>query len=281
MKQAHRWSAVPLLCLAALAPVRAGDDALPIIEKAFEAARANEALVREYVFHERIEERRLNRKGDEIKRQSETYDVTLFEGSDYQRLIARNDRPLDPDAEAKEQRKLDKHIQKLVNETPRQRRQRLARVEKEHRQGEEFLEEITRAFDFRVIREEEVDGMETWVISADPKPGYRPTGRMARVLPNVRATLWVAREGYAWVQAEIETFSDMTWAMVYRLRKGTQIRFKQRLVDDEVWVTERWDVRLRANIALVYRLHAELTGTYSNFRRFSTDTTATDWTRAD
>ncbi len=123
--------------------------------------------------------------------------------------------------------------------------------------------------------------MATWVISAEPKPGYRPPSRMARVLPKVRATLWVAQEVYAWVQAEMETFGDITWAVVYRLRKGTQIRFKQRRLDDEVWVTERWNVRLRANIALVYRLQAELTGTYSNFRRFSTDTTVTGWTPTD
>ena len=81
--------------IAALAPLRAAEDALPIIQKAFEAARANDALVRQYVFHERIEQRRFNRRGVEKKRGSETWDVTLYEGSDYRRLIARDDRPLD------------------------------------------------------------------------------------------------------------------------------------------------------------------------------------------
>lgn len=282
MKQAPGIAVAVLgLFLTLLAPARARDDALPIIEKAFEAARTNEALARQYVFHERIEERRFSRKGEEKKRQSQTHDVTQFEGSDYRRLIARNDRPLDARAAAREQRKLDRHLRKLQRETPRQRQQRLARVERERREGEEFLEEITRAFDFRLIREEVVDGLATWVISAEPKPGYRPTSRMARVLPKVRATLWVAREGHAWVQAEIETTGDVTWAAVFRLREGAQIRFKQRRLDDGVWVTDRWNVRLRANIALVYRLHAELTGTYDNFRRFTTDTTVTGWSRTD
>ena len=272
---------LPVLSLSALGPLRAQEDALPIVEKAFEAARANEALAEQYVYHERVEERRFDRRGGEKKRQSHTWDVTLFEGGDYRRLIARNGRPLAAPAEAKEQRKFDKYVRKLQRETPAQRARRRARIEKERREGEKFLEEITRAFDFRLLREEEVDGTATWVISAEPRPGYRPTGRMARVLPKVRATLWVAQADHAWVQADIETLGDITWAAIFRLRQGAQIHFRQRQLDDGPWVTERWNVRLRAQIALVHRLNAEMTGTYSNFRRFTTDTTVTGWSPTD
>ncbi len=273
--------ALVLLSLAVLAPAESQEDALPIILKAFEAAKVNEIRVRSYVFHERVEERLLNRKGEEKRRQSKTWDVTLFETGDYRRLIAANDRPLDRTAEAREQRKLDRHIRKLQKETPRQRARRVAKVEKERQEGEEFLEEITKAFDFRRIGEEEVDGEPTFVISAEPKPGYRPANRMARVLPRLRAKLWVSSESYNWVQAEMETFDDITWAVVFKLRAGTEIRFKQRPLDDGVWVTESWRVRYRTRVALVYNRSAELVGSYSDFRRFTTDTTVTGWTPAD
>ncbi len=274
-------AALAVLWLSVPGPASAAEDAQAIIERAFEAAKTNEALARGYVFHERVEELRFDRKGAEKKRQSKTWDVTLFEGSGYWRLIARNDEPLDPEAAAKEQRKLDRHITKLQNETPRQRAQRLAKVEKELREGEEFLEEITQAFDFRLIGEEEIDGIATWAISAEPKPGYEPPNRLARVLPEVRATLWVAQESYGWVQADIETLGDITWAAVFKLRSGTQIRFKQRLLDEKVWITESWSVRYKARIAFLYRMDAELIGTYSNFRRFATDTTVTGWSVID
>lgn len=52
-------AALALVCLALLCPARADDDASPIFEKAFAAAQANLAVARNYVFHERVEDRRL------------------------------------------------------------------------------------------------------------------------------------------------------------------------------------------------------------------------------
>lgn len=272
--------AAALLALPAAAAA-AGDDAAAIIAKAFETARVNEAKALEYVFHERIEEVRFDRQGGEKKREARTWDVTLYEGGDYRRLIAINDRPLFPETEAKEQRKLEKHIRKLERETPRERRRRMAKIEEGRQEGEEFLEEITKAFDFRLLREEEVGALPTWVISAEPREGYQPPDRISRVLRGVRATLWVSQTDYAWVQAEIDTFEDFSWMGIYKLKSGAEIRFKQRQVDDEVWLTDHWSVKMRARIAFVYRLEAEIKGSYSNFRRFSTETIETGFERAE
>lgn len=249
------------------------DDALPIVEKAFEAARANEAVVRNYVFHERVEQVRFNRKGEEKKRQSWTYDVTLLDSSEYRRLIAIDDRPLYAKTEAKERRKLEKQIRKMRNETPKQREKRLAKVEKGREESEQFLEEITKAFDFRLAGEEEIDGVATHVISAEPKAGYEPTSRETRVLPKLRGTLWISKDDHAWVRADLEVFDDITWAVIFKLREGARIRFKQRKLNDEVWVPDSWYVRMRARAALVFKFNGEATGSYSNYRKFTTDST--------
>ena len=79
------------------------------------------------------------------------------------------------------------------------------------------------------------------------------------------------------MRAEIETFDDITFAAIYNLRKGTRIQFRQRRLEETYWVTEGWGIRYKARIALLYRLDAELTGTYSNSRRFTTDTSVTGW----
>jgi hypothetical protein len=254
-------------------PARADDDALPIVEKAFETARANEALARQYVFHERIEERRLNKKGEVKKRGSKTYDVTLLDDSEYRRLIAIDDEPLDDKAAAKEQRKLEKQIKKMRNETPKKREKRLAKVEKGREESEEFLEEITTAFDFRLTGEEEIDGVATHVISAEPKEGYEPSSREAKVLTKLRGTLWISKADHAWVKADLDIFDDISWAVIFKLREGAKIRFTQRRHNDEVWLPESWYVRLRARAALVFKFNGEVTGSYSNYRRFTTDST--------
>jgi hypothetical protein len=254
-------------------PVRAGDDALPIIKKAFESARANEAIARSYVFRERVEECRFNKKGEVKKRGSTTYDVTLLDSSEYRRLIAIDDKPLFPKTAAKEERKLEKQIERMRNETPKHRRARLAKVEKGREEGERFLEEITRAFDFRLIGEEEIAGVATYVISADPKAGYEPLSRETKVLPKVRGTLWVSKEDHAWVKADMETLANIRWAVVFKLSRGAKIRFEQRKINDEVWLTDNWYVRLRAKAALVFKFNGELTGRYSDYQRFETDST--------
>lgn len=262
-----------LLCFLLAVSTWAEEDALPIIEKAFEHARVNEALARSYVFHERVEERRFNKKGKEKKRGSTTHDVTLLDGSEFRRLIAIDDKPLFAKTEAKERRKLEKQLAKMRNETPKQRRKRLAKVEKGREEGERFLEEITKAFDYRVTGEEKIDGISTWVISAEPKEGYDPPSREARVLTKLRATVWISKKDHAWVRADMETFDVIKWGIIFKLHEGAKIRFKQRRVNDEVWLTESWHVRLKSRAALFFKFNGELSGRYSNYRKFTTDST--------
>ena len=269
-------TALALLCLFFICPVRADEDALPIIEKAFAASRANEVIARNYVFHERVEQRRLNKKGEEKKRESHTYDVTLLDNSQYRRLIAINDKPLIEKAEAKEQKKLEKQIQKMQNETPKQRKKRLAMVEKNREEGQEFLEEITKAFDFRLIGEEEIDGVTAHVISAEPKAGYTPSSGDAKVLAKMRGKLWVSKDDHAWVRVDLETFANVRRAVIFKLREGAKIQFTQHRLNDEVWLPSSSYVRMRAGAALVFKFNGEIISSYSNYRRFRTDSTVVD-----
>lgn len=253
----------------------AEDDATAIISKAFEAARSNEKATRNYVFHERLEERRFNRKGKEKKRESKTWDVTLLDRSQYRQLIARNDQALSARETAKEKRKLLKSIKKTKVETPKQRRKRLAQLEEDQRKDHELLREITRAFDFRLLRKEAIDGVSTHVISAEPRPGYKPASRETRVLRKIRATLWVAQDDYGFVQADIETIDNFTWAAVFKLREGARVQMKQRRHQSGIWLAEYWQIRFRAKVAQLMRFNREFTSTFSNYRRFGTETTET------
>lgn len=258
-------------------PAPAKEDAEAIVLEAFEAAKGHGRAARDYVFHERIEDRRFNRKGEEKKRSSKTWDVTLFEHSQYRELIAKNDRPLSASEAARERRRFDKHIRKTQTETARQREKRLAQIEKERREDEEFLEEITRAFDFRLVGEETLDGVACHVVVAEPRTGYVPRNRDARVLTKLRAKLWIARDDYGWARAEIETLGNFTWAAIFKLREGARVRIEQFRNADGVWLGESWHMRLRAKVAQVLRYDVELIGTYDNYRKFTTDTTETGW----
>ena len=173
----------------------------------------------------------------------------------------------------KEQARLEKQIEKMQNEKPKQREKRLAKIEKEREESEQFLQEITRAFEFRLIGEEEIDGVATHVISAEPREGYEPSSPETKVLPKVRGTLWIAREDNAWVKADMETIGNITWSVIFKLHEGARVRFTQRRINDEVWLPDSWHVSMKAKAALVFKFNGEVTGTYSDYRKFTTDST--------
>ena len=56
-----------------------------------------------------------------------------------------------------------------------------------------------------------------------------------------------------------------------RLSRGTSFRFEQRRVNDEVWLPSHLDIALDARIGLLKRFHAGVEITYSNYKKFQTD----------
>jgi hypothetical protein len=250
-------------------------DALEIVQNAFKADEENAPIARTYTFHERVEHK-IYRKGKVRDSGSKTWDVTLLDGEEYRRLIAKDDQPLNPDREKKEAKKLRKSIEKMRNETAAQREKRRRRIEKEQAEERRFIHEITVAFDFTLAGEETVDGVGCYVVLAEPRPGYEPPFGQAKVLRKIRGKLWIAKEDYGWVKAEVDTIDSFTFGLfLFKLRKGAEIRFRQRRVNDEVWLPAEWDVRAAGRAALVAKIDAEINGTYDNFRKFSADSSVT------
>src|SRR5262249_4654153 len=62
---------------------------------------------------------------------TKTYQVRMLLGSRYRRLIAVDDKPLSPEAQAREQRLYQKTLSDREYETPEQRERRLAQHQKE------------------------------------------------------------------------------------------------------------------------------------------------------
>ncbi len=251
-------------------------DAREIIRLAFEHDERNEILTRNYTFQQRIEERALNKKGEIKSTKSRTHDVTLLDGTEYRRLIAKDDEPLSSAEEQKEQRKLDKSIEKVQNETPKQRAKRFAKRDEHKQEQRKWIAEIQNSFDFQLKGEETVDGVETYVIDASPKTDYKADFDRARFLTKMRGRFWIAKADYAWMRLEAETLDTISFGwFLFRLGPGSIIEFSQTEVNDEVWLIEAFRVRLHGRVALLKGLHREIVGTYSEYRKFSADSNVT------
>jgi hypothetical protein len=247
-------------------------DAAEIIRQSFEQDERNDKIARQYTFQQRVEERDLSKQGNIKSSRSKTHDVTLLDGSEYERLIARDDQPLSPKEEAKEQRKLDKSIQKVQNETPKQRAKRLAARDKRKQEQRKWIAEIQNTFDFQLRGEETVDGIDTYVIDARPKPGYKAGFRKARFLAKMQGTFWISKADRSWVRLEAETLDKISFGWVlFRLGKGSVVEFHQTKVNDEVWLLDSSRVRFNGRVALLKGLNREILGSYSEFRKFSAE----------
>ena len=241
-----------------------------IVRRAFAAEEQNDKIARDYTFHERSEQRSFDKKGGLKSSRSKTHDLTILDGSVYRRLIARNDRVLELQEEKKQQQKLEKSIACMRKETPRQRKKRLANQEKKKTDEREFVAEVQRAYDFQLVGEDCVDGIETYVIDAEPKPGYKPANKRARILSKLRGIFWIAKDDYGWVKLEAETIEKVSFGLfLFKLNKGAKLRFEKTRVNDEVWLVDTFRVRFKARLGLIKGFNSEFLSTFSNFRKFT------------
>jgi hypothetical protein len=265
-----------LVCLLSgrqvLAQQPTAPDPLEIIKKAVDANERNWKVARNYTWTERDEERNLDSQGGVKKSEVNTYEVTLPEGEPYYRLVQKNDQPLPPKDEKKEREKLEKSIRERENETPEQRAKRLAKYEKEREESRQFLREVTDAYTFRLQGEETIEGRAAWVISAEPRPGFQPQMKDARILPKLRGRLWIDELEYQWAKAEIEVIDTISFGLsLVRIHQGAHLRFEATRVNEEVWLPKITYVAGSARIAYLKNDRVEETTAYRDYKKFQVE----------
>ena len=265
-----------LRCLSAQTP-----DPLEIVRRSVEQDRLNFRRANDYSYVQHTEQRELDEQGRVRKVESRTFDVIVIDGEPYQKLIARNGKPLGEAEARKEQEKLDRELARRRNEDPARRSRRRSEEERRRMEGREFAREIPEAFRFRLAGEERLEGRPVWIIDAEPKPGYRGKAKRADLLSKFRGRLWIDQQDYQWVRVEAETIAPVRFGWVLaRLDPGAKMVFEQRRVHDEVWLPSRAHIQLSARLALVRKLRGEVEVLWRDYRKFRTDSRITDVSEA-
>jgi hypothetical protein len=258
--------------LIAACSLAAAEDPREIVRRSVQLMDHNLIVARNYTFLERTEERELDGHGKVAKREIKQYDVTLLEGSPYRRLTGKDDRPLSPEETRQEQKKLDDSIAQRLKESPEARAKRIADWDKKRQREREPLTEIPDAFDFRIVGEAQVDGHNVWVIEGTPRPGYQARSTLARYFPKFRGKLWIDKADYQWVKVEGEVTDDISWGLfVARLNKGARLSIQMTRVNDEVWLPKLIEASGSARIALLKKFNVQDDTSFSNYRRFQTE----------
>ncbi len=173
----------------------------------------------------------------------------------------------------KEEEKIQKLIDKRKNESEEQRKKRLETEEKDREDARKFVSEVADAYNFRLIGMENLDGRETYVIDADPRPDFQPHLKEAKILPKFRFRVWIDQAESQWVKLDVECIDTVSvgWFLA-RIHKGSRLLIDQTRVNDEVWLPRHVAVKVDVRVALLKNFNVEADVTYRDYKKFRTDT---------
>ncbi len=233
----------------------------------------NDKKQRDYTYVERQQERRLNGKGQVKSTETNTYDVLEIYGEQVQKLIAKDDKPLSAKAAQKEDEKIQKLIDKRKNESESDRKKRLEKKEKDREDERQFVQEVADAYNFKFVGMETLEGRDNYVIDGDPKPGYQPVHKEAKILPKMRFRVWIDKNDSQMKKLDVQVIDTVSFGLfLARLHKGSRIVIEQTRVNDEVWLQQHIAVSVDVRLALLKDLALEVDVSDHDYKKFRTDT---------
>ena len=236
----------------------------------------NDKQQRDYTYIERQEEHKLDARGNVAKTEIRTSEVLEIYGEQVEKLISKDDKPLSPREAEKEDEKIQKIIDKRKNESEGDRRKRLEKEEKAREEDRKFVLEVADAFNFRLVGSELVEGRDTWVLDAEPRPGFEPKRREAKMLTKFHGRVWIDKAEAQWVKLDITAIDTITFGLfLARIHKGTRVVVDMTKVNEEVWLPKYVEFRLDARVALLKNYREDIEQTFRDYKKFRTDSKIT------
>jgi hypothetical protein len=247
-----------ILLLPAAAP--AGElDVDVIIRRSVEANQADWKAAPEYSYYEREREE----NGD-----TKTYAVLMILASPYWRQVLVNGKPLPFKEEKKEQQKLEEAIARRWGESAHDRQERIAQYEKDRKRDQLLMEQLTNAFDFKLLGQQKKGPCDTYVLEAMPRPGYQPLNTETEVLTGMQGKLWIDKKSFQWVRVEAQVVRPVTIeGFLARVEPGTRFELEKMPVEDRVWLPKRFSMQARARILFLFTYGTQEEETYFNYRK--------------
>jgi len=247
-----------------------------LLRRAEEKDIENDKRQRDYTYIERVERHKLDGKGGVNKAETWTSEVLEIAGEAVARRTSKDGKPLPADEAKKEDEKIQKIIDKRKNESEEDRRKRLAKEERDREEDRKFVLEIADAFNFRLIGSELIGERDTWVLEGEPRPGFEPKRRDAKMLSKFKGRVWIDKTEAQWVKLDITAIDTISVGFVLaRIHKGTHLIIELTRVNDEVWLPKRVQLHFDARVALFKSYDDDVEQTYSDYKKFRTNTKIT------
>src|SRR5580700_1459162 len=234
------------------APSLNQDQIRDLIRRTAQNDMENDKRQRDYTYIQREEQHRLDGKGEVKSTETKTSEILEIYGEQVERLIAKDDKPLSEKDAAKEEEKIQKLIDKRKNESENDREKRGEKEEKDREQDRQFVREVADAYNFTFVGIDSLSGRDTYVIDGEPRPGYEPHLKEAKILPKFRFRAWIDKDESQWKKLDIQCIDTVSFGLfLARIHKGSRIIIEQTRINGEVWLPQHINVKVDARLALL------------------------------
>lgn len=259
------------------------------VAQAKERLRTDSELQRGYSYTEREVERALDASG-RVKSQSvkvfEIYPGLPGEDGPYRRLIEEDGVPVPPATLARHdrerQQKAERYARRVATQSEEDRRRAWREYEKALARRAEEIEDIFNVFDVRMVAREVLDGHPTIAFSLTPRPDAEPKTESGEMMRHFKARAWISETDFELVRVEAEAVESVSFGLglLARLHKGATAVFERRKVDGTTWLPARIAYEGSGRMLLVRRIRRAGESVFSNYKRFTVETSTT-LTRSD
>jgi len=232
----------------------------------------NDKRQRDYTYIQREEQHKLSGKGQVKSTEIKTSEIMELYGEQVERLISKDDKPLSDKDSKKEEDKIQKLIEKRKNESDHDREKREEKEAKDREHDRQFVREVADAYNFSFVGIESLAGRDAYVIDGEPRPGYEPHLKEAKILPKFRFRAWIDKDESQWKKLDILCIDTVTFGLfLARVHKGSRIIIEQTRINDEVWLPQHINVKVDVRLALLKDFNVEDDITYRDYQKFRTN----------
>lgn len=232
-------------------------DVQTIVQRSVEANQADFAAAPHFNYKER------DRNPDGS---SKTYQVTMIEGTPYQRLIEVNGKPISPEQNAEELKKQEQEAARRRAESLEQRKQRIADYEKGRQRDHQMIEQLTKAFNFKLVGTRKLRGFTSWMLKATPRPGYKPPNMNAQVLTGMQGQMWIDQKTHHWVKVTAQVIHPVSIAgFLAQVEPGTRFELEKSPVPGGTWQPSHFAMKSQAKVLFFFSRNSQEDSTFFDY----------------
>ena len=245
------------------------DSAGDILRRLIDSQARNDEHSLQYTYIQQSERYWHNRLGDPVHYNTQTHEVLFVEGLAYQKLIGYNGRPLSPEAQAAEEKKM------LQTAEERRRTRPKSAPGGSVRFGPQSadlgsLEELLTKFQHRLLPDEEIRGRAAWVIESTPREDLVPANEHEKDIFCFRRKLWIDRADQVIARQMFTVIGDRLYA-----KPGTTLIYDCEPIGSDTWHATRITVDMFRPSGKTFEPAEIADYLFSGFRKFDVQSTIT------